>query len=491
MKYYNRVKVAIIGSGIAGIATAIRLAAKGHEVSVFEKNSFPGGKLSEFQLGDYRFDAGPSLFTYPELVEELFQVAGEGMEKYFQYVELQDICNYFYEDGTKFTARKDRKLFAAEISRSTHEPEANIYRALDRSAQLYQYLGEMFMFRSLHDWKTFFSKPALKSYLNLHKLDFFRTMHQANESNFQDPRLIQFFNRYATYNGSNPYETPATMNIIPHLEFGKGAFFPREGMYSITRSLTSLAERQGVSFHYDSQIERIEVTGDQVQGLKVKGTVEYFDRVVSNMDIVGTYKRLLPEIKAPRFLLNQPKSSSALIFYWGIRDSFPELGLHNILFSEDYREEFEDIFGRKSINEDPTIYINISSKLNPSDAPVGSENWFVMINTPNNTGQNWDDLIQRARINILKKLERMLGRSVDVLIEEEHWLDPRSIESRTSSAQGSLYGNSSNNKFAAFLRHPNFSRKIKGLYFCGGSVHPGGGIPMALSSAKIVDRYFR
>ena len=281
------------------------------------------------------------------------------------------------------------------------------------------------------------------------------------------------------------------MNIIPHLEFGKGAFFPREGMYSITRSLTSLAERQGVSFHYDSQIERIEVTGDQVQGLKVKGTVEYFDRVVSNMDIVGTYKRLLPEIKAPRFLLNQPKSSSALIFYWGIRDSFPELGLHNILFSEDYREEFEDIFGRKSINEDPTIYINISSKLNPSDAPGGSENWFVMINTPNNTGQNWDDLIQRARINILKKLERMLGRSVDVLIEEEHWLDPRSIESRTSSAQGSLYGNSSNNKFAAFLRHPNFSRKIKGLYFCGGSVHPGGGIPMALSSAKIVDRYFR
>jgi phytoene dehydrogenase-like protein len=160
--------------------------------------------------------------------------------------------------------------------------------------------------------------------------------------------------------------------------------------------------------------------------------------------------------------------------------------MHNIFFSEDYEQEFEHLFKKGTIYEDPTVYINCTAVSKPDDAPVGSMNWFTMINVPNNQGQDWDQLIAKARKDILAKLSRLLHADIEQLIDFEEILDPRTIESKTSSAQGALYGNSSNTRFAAFLRHPNFSSQLKNLYFCGGSVHPGGGIPLALLSAKIM-----
>jgi len=483
--------IAIIGSGIAGIATAIRLASKGHHVEVFETNSYPGGKLSELSIGEYRFDAGPSLFTLPELVEELFLISGEKPEDHFDYIKLDVACHYFYEDGTMIKAYHDREQFIEEVTIKTEETRDSIEKVLDNSKTLYDYLGEMFMYESLHDMKTFISKKAFRAYKNIWKMDFLRNMNQSNASMLKDPKMVQFFNRYATYNGSDPYKTPATMNIIPHLEFGIGAFFPKKGMHSITLSLFELAKRKGVVFHFNSKVEKINIKGDTVTGIKSQNKNLHYDRVVSNMDISGTYKNLLAEVKSPKKIINQPRSSSALIFYWGIKKSFDQLDLHNIFFSRDYKAEFDHIFNKKTIYSDPTVYINITSKYKADDAPDGCENWFTMINVPNNSGQNWDELINVARQNIIKKLSKMLNTNITELIEVEEILEPRTIESKTSSFQGALYGNSSNNMFAAFLRHANFSKKIKNLYFCGGSVHPGGGIPMCLSSAKIVDKYFQ
>jgi phytoene dehydrogenase-like protein len=209
------------------------------------------------------------------------------------------------------------------------------------------------------------------------------------------------------------------------------------------------------------------------------------------MDIWFTYHKLLsshPHL-FPKKILSQERSSSALIFYWGIKKQFPELDLHNIFFSADYKAEFDHIWEQQTIYDDPTVYINISSKLKTDDAPAGCENWFVMINLPANKGQDWDKLIEEARKNIQQKLSRILKTDIAELIVSESILDPRSIESRTSSYQGSIYGTSSNSRFAAFLRHSNRSSKIKNLYFCGGSVHPGGGIPLCLLSAKIASEW--
>ncbi|SMD42712.1 phytoene desaturase [Aquiflexum balticum DSM 16537] len=479
-------KAIIIGSGIAGLAAAIRLIHKGFEVSVFEANSYPGGKLSEIIINGYRFDAGPSLFTLPEQMEELFLLSGKDPKKYFDYIKLPVACHYFWEDGKHIKTWADINKFADEVETKLGEPAENIRKALRKSSYIYDHLAPLFMHRSLHKFGTWTNKEALKSYLKMGKLGIFSTMHKTNSRNFDHPKLVQLFNRYATYNGSNPYETPATLNIIPHLEFNIGAFFPKKGMHDITLSLYRLAQELGAKFNFNSKVEEILVEQGKAVGVMVNGQKILGDLIVNNMDMVNAYKTILRKQKQPTKLLDQPKSSSALIFYWGIKKVFPELDLHNILFSDNYKEEFDHIFHHRSIYHDPTVYINITSVYKPDDAPKGCMNWFTMINVPNNQGQNWDKLILEARRFIIQKVNRILKTDIESLIEVEEILEPRTIESKTSSANGALYGNSSNNKYAAFLRHANFSSQIKNLYFCGGSVHPGGGIPLCLLSAKIM-----
>lgn len=487
-------KAVVIGSGIAGIGAAVRLQCMGFETEVFEANAYTGGKLSEIVQDGYRFDAGPSLFTLPEMVTDLFQLAGENPEEHFPYVRLGVITHYFFEDSTFLRAFADPQHYAAEIAEKLNTDGQKVLRFLESSHEKYKLTADIFLKSTLHRLNAFMRPQAIgkvaKAIAQIGKLDLFRTMNAANEAMLQHPKLVQLFNRYATYNGSNPYQTPATLNIIPHLEHGIGAFFPKGGMHEISQSLVRLAQRKGVKFHLQSPVSQIitkQSNGRKTAtGIIVNGQTVEADIVVCNMDVTNAYRRLLPQENAPDKILNQPKSSSALIFYWGIARSFPQLDLHNIFFSADYRTEFAHIFEKKTIGNDPTVYINITSKYKPDDAPEGCENWFVMINVPNNSGQDWDALIAQARKDIIAKLSRMLGTDIAPLIATEAILDPRSIELRTSSAMGALYGNSSNNRYAAFLRHANFSNKISGLYFCGGSVHPGGGIPLSLCSAKIV-----
>jgi phytoene dehydrogenase-like protein len=210
------------------------------------------------------------------------------------------------------------------------------------------------------------------------------------------------------------------------------------------------------------------------------------DAVISNVDAYFTYKKLLGNEQGAKKILRNERSSSALIFYWGMKKEFPALHLHNILFSETYEKEFSCLFKEKKFHDDPTIYINISSKMEKGNAPEGKENWFVMVNAPAMEAADWEMETARVRKHIVKKLNRMLGADIeqDILVEEV--LTPQGIQTRTDSYLGSLYGTSSNSKWAAFLRHANFTSTTSGLYFTGGSVHPGGGIPLCLKSAAIV-----
>jgi phytoene desaturase len=484
-------KVLIIGAGIAGIASAIRLAVKGCRVEIFEANSYPGGKLSELKQDGFRFDAGPSLLTMPQYIDELFTLAGKHPSDCFTYHQPDTICKYFYEDGTQLNAYADAGKFAQEVADVTGESTTSIEKHIKNSNRIYAITNNVFLQQSLHRLKTFLSWDTVRSVLCLSKIDTLRTMHQANQSFFKDERMVQFFDRYATYNGSNPYTAPATLNVIPHLEQHFGAYFPTDGMYSITTSLVNLAQSLGVQFHYNSPVAEIILEDGKAKGIKVKGEVINADIVISNMDVWFTYHKLLKDHPKlyPKNILQQERSSSALIFYWGIGKQFTQLDLHNIFFSADYKAEFDHIWKEKNIYHDPTIYLNISSKYKPDDSPQGCENWFTMINVPANTGQDWDTLITNARKNMIAKLSKILGEDISKLIVCESILDPRGIESKTSSYQGSIYGTSSNGKFAAFLRHANRSSKINNLYFCGGSVHPGGGIPLCLLSAKIVSEW--
>lgn len=476
-------KAVVIGAGIGGLATALRLKRRGYQVTVLEQAENAGGKLNEFRQDGFRFDAGPSLFTLPHLVEE---VLGEE-EADFDFDRLDRSCHYFWDDGMHFTAWADKEQFAREIEKVFEVDAGPTLRHLEKSDFLYRYTSKLFMERSLHKVGSYLSKEVLNALVRVHKLQLNDSMNGANEKQLNHPRLVQLFNRYATYNGSDPYRAPGVLNIIPHLEHNIGTFFPKGGMYNITRSIYNAALNAGVDFHFNEGATRIQIENEKATGVETQEGFYPADLVVSNADVVPTYRYLLKDQPQPEKILKRERSSSALIFYWGIQQQFPELHLHNILFSNDYRKEFEHLFKGDQPFDDPTVYINITSKCEPSDAPEGMENWFVMINVPANTGQNWSEWIPKLRQAIVNKINRALKTDIEPLIVTEHRLDPLTIESKTGSYQGALYGTSSNDKMAAFLRHPNFAKKLKGLYFCGGSVHPGGGIPLCLLSARIVD----
>lgn len=480
--------VILIGSGVAGLATACRLQAKGFRVIVLEANYYPGGKLTEIKRHGYRFDAGPSLFTMPQLLDDVFIQAGKNPRDFYEYQKLDITCEYFFEDGKKITAYADKNSFIKEIEDQLKIRGESVINYLEKSAHIYNAAAYIFLENSLHTLKTWFSKNVANAIAEIPELGLFETMHERNERLLSHPHLVQLFNRYATYNGSNPYQAPGILTSIPHLEFNIGSFFPKGGMHAITTSLHKLAIDLGVEFHFNTRALEIVTKGAKATGVRTASEILRADIVVSNMDVYPTYQRLLPNAKTPKKILSQERSSSALIFYWGIKKEFSELDLHNIFFAKDYKAEFAALFKTHTVYEDPTVYINISSKYCETDAPAGGENWFVMINVPANTGQDWDALITKARASIIRKLNRLLGTNVEKWIETEDLLDPRAIESRTSSYQGSLYGTSSNNKFAAFLRHPNFSYQYKNLFFCGGSAHPGGGIPLCLQSGRITSQ---
>ncbi|MBB4080819.1 phytoene desaturase [Lewinella aquimaris] len=484
-------KTAVIGAGIAGLAAAVRLAAVGHTVDVYEANDGPGGKLTEFSLpGGYRFDFGPSLFTMPQYVDELFALAGENPRDHFNYTRLPEVCRYWWPDGTRFTAPASTADLVRSAAKTFDVPEQAMQDFMDTAARKYELTGRTFLEKSLHKASTWLDPQVAYAMLKIPGLDLFKSMHEVHEAALKDPRLVQLFDRFATYNGSNPYKAPGLLSMIPHFEHHFGAYLPAGGMYDIATSIYELGQRLGVRYHFNQRVDKIERAGAQVQGIRVNSKLIRYDTVVCNMDVWLAYERLLPEAKRPKLTLHQQKSTSAVIFYWGIDREFPELGLHNIFFSQDYASEFAKL-ERGDLSDDVTIYVNVSSKLVPADAPPGHENWFVMVNAPADTGQDWNALTARLRSRVVTALGKYLVPAsppewLERHITAERTVGPPDIERLTGSHQGALYGTSSNNRMAAFLRHPNFSREISGLYFLGGSVHPGGGLPLCLLSARIV-----
>jgi phytoene desaturase len=476
----------IIGSGIAGIATSIRLAVAGYKTTVLEKNDYLGGKLSAFEHEGYKFDAGPSLFTQPEYIESLFTLANKNINDYFTYTKSPISCAYFFVDGTKLLAPSNKAGFIKEVVDTLNENEVKIEEYLHHAANAFENIGTLFTQYSLHKSSSYKNGRLIKA-LKATRLPYLtKTMDAYNKTYFNNKNTIQLFNRFATYNGSNPYKAPAMLSMIPHFEINVGTYYPFGGMIAITNALVQLAKDVGVTFKTNATVSKINLDKNTVNSIQINDTIIQADYVVSNMDIYYTYKKLLNNNTLANKILQQERSSSAFIFYWGINTTFPQLHLHNILFSEDYNKEFEHIFNLGSIGDDITVYINITSKMEANQAPDGCENWFVMINAPANHNQNWAKETNRLKALVIEKIKALIKVDITKHIIYENVLTPKDIETKTSSHMGSLYGTSSNGKFAAFLRQPNQSAHYKNLFFVGGSVHPGGGIPLCLGSAKIV-----
>ncbi len=478
-------KIGIIGSGIGGLAAAIRLRAKGHNVEVFEANKSYGGKLGELNINGFRFDTGPSLFTLPELVDELTTFSKTA--KHVEYHKLEVVCRYFWENGTTIDSFSNPEKFAIELEKKVGEDSANTMKFLEYASKLYKLTANIFIFRSLSKLNTWLSSHIFRNANLVIHLKPYKTMSKVIEKNFKTAEARQLFMRLATYNGSSPYLAPSTLNVIAHLEHSLGAYFPEKGMRTIADTLFNIAVELGVKFHFNKPVTELIIEKGKVSALKSYDQMHQFEAVISDIDIYNFYGKIKHGLKIPRKVEKAELSSSALIFYWGINRSFENLELHNILFSSDYKNEFDALFKTKTLFNDPTVYIFISSKKVDSDAPAGKENWFVMINVPSNKILDDESVLRDARKNIISKINRVLKIDIDKYIEFESVTTPTGIEKSTGSTLGALYGASSNTMMSAFNRHSNFRSKIGGLYFVGGSVHPGGGIPLCLAAAKIVD----
>jgi phytoene desaturase len=462
----------------------------GFRVQLFEKNERVGGKMNTLRLqgasGEYCFGTGPSLLTMPFVFDELFEFAGVERSSVLDFVPVEPICRYFFSDGTRLNAYADKQRMAHELHHVISPDEARHYQDfLGYTEQIYDLTAEIFLFTPFQEWKKLLRARYLPTLLRLPQIDAMRTVHKAVTSYFYDPRLVQLFDRYPTYNGSSPFEAPATLNIIPWVEYGIGGYYVRGGMYRIAEEMMRLAEALGVEIVTNAPVEKILHDGKRVSGVQVGGEKYAADYVLCNADVVEAHNTLIDGFPQRKKRLNRLEPSlSGMVFFWGMKKQFPELTHHNIIFSGDYHREFEQIFIEKVSPADPTVYISISSKTDPQHAPEGGENWFVLLNMPHLNGQNWRNEQERMKSAVLKRL-LAAGIDAESAIEAESVLTPQDLYDLYRSNKGSIYGISSNTQTAAFMRPANRSRDVRGLYFCGGSSHPGGGVPLVVLSGKM------
>jgi phytoene desaturase len=467
-------KILVVGAGLGGLAAAIRLARAGHVVEVWEKNGAPGGKLRELRLGGFCWGTGPSLLTMPDVLRDLFSAAGERLEDHLDLVRLDPACRYFWTDGTVIDED------AAFWSR----PE--VARFLDYARGIYELSGEAYLNRPPGDfWRAFAPRnwPKLR---HLGKVATTRTLAAEVERRFSDPHLRQIFLRFATYNGSSPYRTPATFNIIPYVEAEFGAWYVRGGMNRISDALAALAGRLGVAFRYDTTA----AAWDGAEATAHDGSRLRPDFLVCNADVLGASSGFLAGITpepARRRLLQPALSTSGYILFLGVRGCDPRLGHHNIFFSDDYPREFDEIHRQQISPTEPTIYISVSSRHDPAHAPDGHDNYFVLVNTPaRNPARPWTESEMRGyRDVVLRRLARFGFDDLPGRIVAERSFTATDFATRDLAHHGSLYGWASHSVRTSLFRPPLRAPGTRNVFFAGGTTHPGGGIPLVLLSGKM------
>ena len=426
----------------------------------------------------------------PFVYQELWQAAGKRFEDYIELLPVEPITRYFYPDTahTVFDASDSMAAMNAAIQKLEPRDVAAYFRFMSYSRRLYDLTAEPFLFNGLNGLRDWLRLKPINSF----KLDPFRTVHGAVSSFFKDPRLVQLFDRYATYNGSSPYLAPATLNIIPYVELGMGGWYVIGGLYALARAYRQLAEELGVTIRTGPEYEVAQILQQdgKVRGVRLKNGQEIAaDSVIANTDVAYTYNHLLKDTKLARKFARLEPSCSGFVLFLGVNKQWRQLAHHNILFSQDYRREFQDIFERKVPPSDPTIYICWTGHTEPQNAPPGHSNLFVLVNAPYlSEAFDWQtqDVTRRYRDLIVARMEQFGLEGLSGAIEVENVMTPHDLAQRYNAERGAIYGLSSNNRLSAFLRPPNRSSRYKGLYFVGGSTHPGGGVPLVTLSAKIV-----
>lgn len=445
--------------------------------------------MGEYARQGFRWDTGPSVITMRDVYDQLFALAGRRFDEFVDLIPLDPLTRYFWRDGLTLDATRDRAAMQRQIAAFSPVDVEAYGRFLDNAAALFERVKAPFLYRGAPGLRDLLSLPLA----DVFKIDALRTMHQSTRAAFHDPHLAQLFDRFATYNGSSPYRAPATLNAIAHVELTQGAWYPRGGVYALARACQALAHALGVTLRYGTPARGIVIDRGRAIGVRLDEGVLVADAVVCNADHAHAQRTLLPADAAPvsmpllrlgrsRTHIALPPSSSGFVLLLGVRAVTPRLAHHNVFFCPEYKQEFDDLFVREIAPRDPTLYVCVTSKSDPTHAPQGCENWFVLVNAPAlGPAHDWEVAGPRYAAHIKQMLVAHAGLDPASIIHER-MITPADLQARYGGNRGAIYGYSSNTRSAAFLRPRNRDPRIRALYYAGGSAHPGGGVPLVTLS---------
>lgn len=478
----------IIGGGIGGLGTACLLAKAGYEVRLFEKNEQLGGRASLFEAKGYRFDMGPSWYLMPDLFEHFFGLLGERVEDHLDLIKLQPSYRIFFQGKEKpvdlySDLTKDIALF--ESLEPGSGPKLQKY--LQTAGEHYKIATEKIIYKNYDSWRDFINRDMLREG---RKLNVFQSMDRYVSRCFASDEIRKILQYTLVFLGSSPYNTPALYNMMSHIDFSMGVFYPQRGIYTLIEAMVKIGKKLGATYAVNAPAQQILIENGKAVGITLAdGTEHRADIVISNADIQFTEQKLLP--KAARdyseaYWNSRTLAPSAFILYLGINRPLPGLTHHNLVFSKDWKKNFADIFDAPCWPEDPSYYICNPSKTDPSVAPAGKENLFILVPIAAKLATTEEQLAS-YRNKMIRSLEQILGISdLDTSIEFEQIFCVDDFTNRYNSFGGSALGLAHTLKQTAIFRPRNESKKVKGLYYVGGNTNPGIGMPMCLVSAELL-----
>ena len=482
-------KIVVIGSGFGGLAAAIRLQSRGYEVTIMEKNQMVGGHAYQFKKNGYTFDMGPSLVTAPDIIQKVFQVAGKKMENYLDLIELDPFYRIYFHDGSFLDYTGDSERMKAQMRQFNSHDAENYDRFIEKTALLYQaVITDGLGSRPFSDWGTMlnFLPQALK-------LNALVSAYTFAKKYFKDPRHRFAFSFHPLFIGGSPFRAPAVYQMIPYLEKKGGVWFTRGGMYSLVQAFEKVFKEIGGKILVGTEVQKIKVSRQKVEGVIAKDQFYPAEVVISNADFAHTYGTLIDSEhrkKWKNWRLNLVAySMSAYLLYLGVKKSYPKLLHHTLILSQRYKELVRDIFDRKILPDDFSMYLHVPTRTDPSMAPPGCESMYILIPVANLKGKiDWNTMNKPFTEKVIQFLEKDFGlENLQKNIEVMETFTPLDFKKSRNNHLGSAWGVEPRLTQTAVFRPHNKSEDIEGLYLVGASTHPGAGVPGVLLTAETTE----
>lgn len=484
-------KIIVIGSGFGGMATAIRLAAKGHEVDLFEKRDKLGGRAYVYEINGFKFDGGPTVLTAPFMFEDLFAAAGRDVRDYVEFVPCDPFYRIWDHNGRAFNYNGDEEFILDQIDEWNPEDREGYQRFMGTTKAIFE-KG----FNELADKPFLKFTDMLKVAPDLIKMQSYKSVYGYAAQFIKDDFLRRCFSFHPLLVGGNPFDSPSIYAMIHYLEREWGVHYAMGGTGAIVEAMGRLFDELGGRVHLNAPVAEIlvdEQDNRRVTGIRLEdGSIHHADKVVSNADVAFTYKHMIPEKYRRKFtnrkIDNMKYSMSLFVIYFGTKRQYRDQGLahHNIILSERYKGLLEDIFNKKQLADDFSLYLHMPSLTDPSIAPEGGENFYVLAPVPHlDADIDWTVMAKPYRDAIMQFLEDNYLPDLQENLIAEHYIDPLHFQNTLNSVKGSAFSIQPILTQSAWFRPHNLSEDFDNLYFVGAGTHPGAGLPGVLSSAII------